>query len=200
MHLSFRDWAMLETDILALHKYITIACCWGLLIITGCSELSDYDQQQIERALQDSLLNVTESWDIDMELMEQGQRVIRLQGSYATTFNRNNEKITRIDGPVIIHRFDSLQKVKTKVTCQNAIYYSETASFLFKGNVHVSTVDDRQLRSETLTWSQADNSISTPDFVIITTPTDSIAGSGFNGTADLSEYQIQNVSGRVYVD
>jgi len=40
------------------------------MVMTACGELSEYENKQVEEALNDSLLSTTESWDINMEVLE----------------------------------------------------------------------------------------------------------------------------------
>ena len=64
----------------------------------------------------------------------------------------------------------------------------------------MNTEDNRHLESEYLEWNQNQNRISTPEFVIITTPSDSLAGTGYESTTDLTDYTIKQPKGRVIVD
>ena len=171
-----------------------------LLFFSACGDLDQKETQQVNEALQDSLISTTESWDLDLKIIEEGQKRIRLRGSYAASFNTEKTKETRIRGPVSIQVFDSTNAIKTWVDSDSAIYRAEDSDFEFFGNVHVRTRDKRHLESEYLNWDQAENKISTPEFVIITTPTDSIAGTGFTGASDLSTYTIREPSGRVVFD
>lgn len=137
---------------------------------------------------------------MDMEIMEDGLKKVRLWGSYAATFTDGNRNETRIKGPVRIHVFDSVGTTKTKVFSDRAVYKPEDSIFELFGNVEVETRDNRYLSSEYLEWSQSDNTINTPKFVIIKTPSDSIAGTGFEGDTDLVDYTIKEPKGRVIVD
>jgi LPS export ABC transporter protein LptC len=135
-----------------------------------------------------------------MEIMEDGQKKVRLWGSYAATYSNDDKNETRIKGPVTIHVFDSVGTVKTKVYSNRAVYKPEDTIFELFGDVQVETRDNRHLDSEYLEWNQSTNNISTPKFVIIKTPTDSIAGTGFEGGTDLVNYTIKEPKGRVIVD
>lgn len=190
-------------DILAPHKTassLLLAICFVALLAGSCSELSQEDSQKVNKALQDSLTSTTETWDLDMEIMEEGLKKVRLTGSYAATYNTENTKETRIKGPVHIDVFDSTGAITTTVDCNRAIYRATDFVFEFFDNVRVKTADNRHLESEYLKWKQGSNMISTPKFVIITTPTDSIAGTGFTGTTDLTNYTIKEPKGRVIVN
>lgn len=186
--------------ILELHK-TGRALIFSLLItvsISSCGELSEEQSQQVDEALKDSLTSTTETWKMDMEIIEEGSKKVRLWGSYAATFA--DKKETRIKGPITIHVFDSTGAIETKVFSDRAVYQPKDAIFEFYGNVRVNTADDRHLRSEYLEWMQDDNSIRTPKFVIVMTPTDSIAGTGFEGNTNLTNYTIKEPKGRVIVD
>src|SRR5699024_5905399 len=143
------------------------------ILLYGCGELNSKEQQQVNEAARDSLTSTTETWEVDMEIIEDGQKKIRLIGSYAATYNTEKLNETRIKGPVHIQVFDSTGAVKTRVESNRAIYRAEAAQFELFGNVDLRTRTKRHLQSEYLKWDQSKNIISTPRFVIITTPSDS---------------------------
>ncbi len=190
-------------DILGLHKKIFLTACLPaiFLLLDACSdEFSGEEKQKIQTALSDSLLATTETWDVDMEIIENGTKKVRLTGSYAATFNTDEVNETRIKGPVYIEVFDTTGREKTWVDANRAIYRAENSEFELFGDVKVRTRTNRSLNSEYLNWDQSENFISTPEFVVITTANDSIAGTGFTGTADLSRYTILEPTGRVVLD
>ena len=193
---------MQVTAILELHRTL-VSLFISLLITIGlssCGELSKEQSKKVDQALKDSLTSTTETWGVDMKIMEDGIKKIRLQGSYAATFTKDKKNETHIKGPIKIQVFDSTGATKTHVYSDRAVYRAKDAIFEFFGDVRVNTSDNRHLESEYLKWQQDDNKISTPKFVIITTPTDSIAGTGFEGNSDLTNYTIKEPKGRVIVN
>lgn len=168
--------------------------------LASCGELDQDEADKVNSALGDSLTSTTETWNLDMELMEDGRKKIRLQGAYAASFDTEKANETRIKGPVHVQVYDDTAAVKTWVHADSAIYRAETSEFELFGDVNVLTRDERRLQSEYLKWQQSENKISTPHFVIITTPSDSIAGTGFTGESDLSNYTIKQPSGKVTLD
>ncbi len=90
--------------------------------------------------------------------------------------------------------------METRPQSEWAVYKANESIFKLYGDVRVQTETGRRLRSEYLKWDEGSNQVSTPRFVIITTPTDSIAGNGFEGTTDLSEYTIRRVTGQFIVE
>jgi len=168
--------------------------------LISCGELSREQAIQVDEALSDSLTSTTESWDVEMEIIEEGLKKMHLTGSYAATYTAQDSNTTRIKGPVDIQLYDSTGAVTTRASSNRAVYNADNAIFELYGNVQVTTSDNRHLESEYLRWGQDSNRITTPKFVIITTPTDSIAGTGFEGTTDLTDYTIREPKGQVLVD
>lgn len=189
---------MQETGILGPFKpYFLIIPLLGLL---ACSNLSEYDNQQIKQALADSLLSTTESWDVNMNMIEGGSLILNLQGSHA--FNIKNSEIheTRIKGPVKILIYKENSVLESTVTCDSAVYKPEDAIFEMFKNVQVTTEDGRKLRSEYLKWERNADKVSTPEFVIFISPPDSIAANGFFGDTDLTNYTLNEGGGQVVLD
>lgn len=189
-------------DILEPHKTLFLLL-FSLLFTAGvssCGELSQDQATQVDEALNDSLTSTTESWEMDMEIIEEGFKKMHLTGSYAATYTTKDSNATRIKGPVNVQLYDTTGKITTWASSNRAVYNADEAVFELYGNVKVRTATDRHLESEYLKWVQSNNNITTPKFVIITTPTDSIAGTGFEGTTDLTNYTIHEPKGQVLVD
>lgn len=194
---------MPATDILepVVNKYISISVLFMLLAVTACSsELSKEETKRVQSALRDTLLSSTEIWEVDMEIIKNGIKKIHLTGTYSTTINKEKVNKTRIKGPVHIEVFDSTGAIKTRVNANRTIYYSKKDLFELFGDVDVKSRSGRTLHSEYLKWDQRQNRISTKKFVIVTTKNDSLAGTGFHGTANLSQYTILEPSGEVVID
>lgn len=213
MHLSYRDLAMRETDILEqrrkqnrpIFNYIfKLRLILPLLFITltifSCSELSEYDSKQIQTVINDSLITTTESWDVEMVLTQDGQKRIYIEGSYAINYQKEEEKRTNISGPVYVQIYDSTGAIESEAWSKRAIYLEKQAEFELYDSVRVRTINDRRLYSEFLKWTQNTDEITSPNFVTIITPSDSISGRGFEGLTDLSSYTIIEPRGRWMVE
>ena len=171
-----------------------------VLFLTSCSDLSERDRNRVKSALADSLTNKTESWNVDMNLIEGGKLRVDLSSPYSSTEQLNRGTETRFNGPVHISVFDTSGHKVTSISCEKAIFQSSEKIFEFFNNVIVKTNRKRTLRTEYLKWLQNNHTIQTNDYVTITTPTDSIAGYGLKGTDDLKEYTITKVTGSVSVE
>lgn len=171
-------------------------------LAVSCTGLSEYDTQQVETALNDSLITTTESWDVEISLMRQGKIRMIIDGSYAIQYQSEENQHTAIDGPVYVQLFDTLGNLETEAWSRRAIFLEEEREFELIDSVRVQTVDDHFLYSEYLKYAQESDRISSPQFVIIVTPTDSISGRGFDGSTDLnlSDYTLSEPRGRFTVD
>lgn len=172
----------------------------GTLLMTGCTELSEFDDSQVQTALNDSLLTTTESWDVDLTILKDGSRQVTIEGSYALNIQEKDREETRISGPVYVQLYDSTGARETEAWSKRAVYHAARNEFELYDSVRVYTADERRLTTEYLKWSQLSDDISSPQFVIIVTPSDSIAGRGFIGTTNLSTYTIEEPRGRLIVD
>lgn len=189
-------------EIAILEPYKWLPSLFVLLLFTGisCSNLSEYDTEQIRTAMNDSLLVTTESWDVEMVLMQEGRTRLLIEGSYAINYQSEGRKFSRIEGPVYVQIFDTSGVVETEAWSKRAIYLEEEAEFELIDSVRVQTIDDGFLYSQYLKWSQYTDRITSPSFVTIITRTDSISGRGFDGLTDLSYYNIQEPTGDFVID
>lgn len=197
---SFRGLVMPEIAILEPYKRLPVL--FAIILITGisCGDLSEFDTQQIQSAMNDSLLVTTESWDVEMVLMQDGKTKLLIEGSYAINYQTEGHKFSNIEGPVYVQIFDESGIVETEAWSKRAIYLEEEAEFELFDSVRVQTIDNGFLYSQYLKWSQNTDRISSPSFVTIITRTDSIAGRGFDGLTDLSYYIIKEPTGDFVVD
>ncbi|MGF1669799.1 MAG: LPS export ABC transporter periplasmic protein LptC [Balneolaceae bacterium] len=196
----FTEIRVIVNNFLESKRRFLIFLSFVLVITAGCSQLSDFDDSQVQSALNDSLLTSTESWGVNMTLLKNENRQVVIEGSYALNIQEKDREETKISGPVYVQLYDSTGTMETEAWSKRAVYLAAKNEFELYDSVRVHTSKDRHLYTEYLKWSQFTEEISSPNFVIIVTPTDSIAGRGFNGATDLSTYTIQEPRGRLLVD
>lgn len=172
----------------------------GLIGFGGCTDLSDFDRDSVEDAISDSVLSVTESRNIRMELIEDGHRKVTVVSPYAATYERDGTTETELKEQVDVTVRDTTGAIETTVSSKSARYIGNRSEFHFQYDVVVETGDGRRLFTEYLEWSQQDRTVHTPEFVIIVTPTDSITGYGLDGTDDLTTYTLSEVAGEFELD
>lgn len=189
---------MLEIDILARNSFYIAS--FLLLISISCGDLSEYDSLQVKEVLGDSLLNTTESWNMDMILVDGGTTLLKLRGSKSITIKEATRNETRISGPVFIEIFKETGELKSTVVCDSAFYKPDDSIFEMFGNVIVNTADGKSLSSEYLKWDRKKDEVNTPEFVIFVSPPDSIAANGFIGNSDLTAYILNEGGGKTVID
>lgn len=189
---------MQETAISAQIRFLPALLLLSLFI--GCSDLSDYDTRQIQSTLNDTLTTTTESWDVRMRLMKDERTRIMIEGSYSISYHSQDRKETRIDGPVYVQLYDSLNRVETEAWSKRAVYLEKDRKFELYDSVRVLTRENSRLFTEYLIWSQDTDRIESPSFVTIITAADSISGLGFEGSTDLVDYEIEQPRGRMVID
>ncbi len=167
----------------------------GLLSWQACTDLSEYDQDRVKDAISDSLQSVTESWNVEMDVIEDGFRKVTVRSPYAATFSRDGQTETELRESVHVTVRDTSGAIQTTVVSQSARYIGQNSEFHFKNDVEVNTEDGRRLFTDYLEWSQRDRTIYSPEFVIIVTKADSITGYGLDGTDDLVSYTLSEVTG-----
>lgn len=198
---SYRDWATPGTVISGRNlKYWLILP--AIFFAFSCTELSEYDTQQVQAALNDSLITTSESWNVEISLLREGRTRMIIEGSHAVQYQSEENKRTTIDGPVYVQLYDTTGALETEAWSKEAVYLEDVREFELIDSVRVQTVDDRHLYTEYLKYIQDTDRISSPRFVTIITPSDSISGLGFEGATDLDEgdYIIKEPRGRLTVD
>ncbi len=191
----FRVSATPATDISAPNKPWFFATSIILLFFAACTDLDDLEADIADEQLADSLLSVTESTNVTMDLIEEGHRIVTINTPLAHTYHHEERARTEMDGPVNVIVRDTLGNTKTEVNSLKATYWSKDSEFHFREDVVVETDEGRRLSTESLNWYQKDRKINTDEFVIITTETDSITGYGLSGDDDLRNYTIRTVTG-----
>ncbi len=171
-----------------------------LVIASACTDLSDLEEDITNEQLADSLLSVTESSNVEMDLIEDGHRVVTIRTPFAATYHHEERARTEMENSVNVVVRDTLGNTKTEVTSVNATYWSKDSEFHFRDSVFVTTDQGRTLNTESLNWYQEERRINTEEFVIITTETDSITGYGLNADEDLTNYTIRTVTGEFELD
>ncbi len=174
------------------HIFTSLVLC---LIVSQCTELSEYDNKRIKEALGDSLITSSTTKNVDMDIIENGTLKLNLKSSRAHTITEDRNKTTYLSGPVEIDIFKS-DSLDTEVSADSAVYLPKNAHFELFGNVVVHSMNGRFLYSDYLKWLREDDEVTTPGRVLIITQTDSIAANGFVGNTDLTNYTLTEVTGK----
>ena len=83
-----------------------IFCTAFCVALFSCQDLSEFDTQQIDQALQADKIGSSESWGFRLNLMDEGRKVLDLEASYAKFVENSEESFTEISGPILITIYD----------------------------------------------------------------------------------------------
>ncbi len=171
-----------------------------LITFTACSDISEFEEREINKVLSDSLLNMTASSGIEMDLIIDGKRKVTAISPVANTYDTDSKSRTTMTGDVEVTIWQDDGEIESLVLSNSATYHSSTSVFEFEGDVRVRHSNERNLYTELLEWTEVERKLYSPGFVIIVTPADSITGYGFRGDEDLVNYTLQRVTGRFEID
>ncbi len=96
--------------------------------------------------------------------------------------------------------FDAEGDSSATLTADSLLYFDVRGQFEAFGDVEVITQTGKELRSEYLTWDEADRKIRTDRFVQITTPSERVEGYGLVADENLDTYQIGRFTAQVTID
>ena len=147
-----------------------------------------------------------ETWDVALTLSMEGQPRAFVEAPYLARFERADSTFTRF-GPaapddttrVEVRVYDAGRPTAT-VEADRLLYLDERRRFVAEGRVVVETETGKTLRSEALTWDEADRRLRTDGFVRITTPTERLQGYRLVADEDLETYTLARITGQVTVE
>lgn len=180
--------------------FLLIAGAVCTFSVFSCTDLSEFENEQIQEAFNDSLLTTTSSEQVEMEIIEEGILKLRLKASRTVSVSAENRNYTRISGPVYIDIFGDRGQMEMQVESDSAVNYPNKSEFQLFGNVRVVTTDGRRLYSDFLKWQRPEDQVSTPGFVTFIDPPDSISAEGFYGKTDLTEYTLNKGGGKAIIE
>jgi len=101
---------------------------------------------------------------------------------------------------VIVQIYDSQGDSSATVTADRVLYYDRENRFEARGNVIVTTREERRLETQILMWTEVERKIRTESFVRILTEEERMQGYGLEANEDLTSYQIGRFTARVNVE
>lgn len=174
----------------------------GLVVLAGCARQGDAIPPGVE--LED--LPDQETWDVALSLSVDGRPRAVVSAPYLARYERADSTFARF-GPaspgdsarVAVRVYDDGRPTAT-VEANRLLYFDEERRFVAEGRVVVETETGKTLRSEALTWDEADRSLRTDGFVQITTSTERLQGYRLVADEGLETYTLARITGQVTVE
>lgn len=104
-----------------------------------------------------------------------------------------------MSGGVHMRFFDNKGNVSSELRAQRAVHFEQTG--VMEARDDVTVVNDRHetLNTEHLIWNKESETISTEEFVKITTADEVIFGHGLESNQDFTKYRIKNIKGTINI-
>lgn len=171
-------------------------------LFAGCTRRADVIPSDV--ASED--LPDQETWDVALSLSMDGRPRALVRAPYLARFERADSTFARF-GPatpvdtvrVVVQVYDDAGLPTATVEADRLLYFDEERRFVAEGRVVVRTETEKTLRSETLTWDEADHSLRTDGFVQIVTPEERLQGYRLVADEGLETYSLARITGQVTV-
>lgn len=175
-----------------------------LLLLTGCERRAS--QSASIEAVRAEGEPVQESWAMRYDVLEAGQPRVQMEAGYMARYEHEDstylylQPVDTTDRQVLIHLYDDQGDSSATVTADRVRYYEDDDRFVARGDVLVVTKQGKRLLSEHLVWNEASREVTTPGYVHIISPDETIQGYGLVADEDLDTYTLSNVTGHVFRD
>lgn len=171
-----------------------IAVILALLLFTHCQN----DLREVESASRLYEPTRETGQTIELNYTENGNTKVRLRAPSLIRSKTKDPYVEFPDGLKVWFYNDSLEETST-LQAEYGIRYEKENKTYFRDSVHLKNVADEQLFTEELIWDEKEETIYSEKFVRIVTPDQRITGKGFKADQQFTNYTIQNISGKVYV-
>ncbi len=161
-----------------------------LLVCAGCEE-------KIKPSVLDNLSNTVlpaqESWNSTVTFFDSGTVRAILKAGHISAYE--NSKQTLLDSGVHLDFFDEHGVHSSVLTSESGKADENSNNLEAIGNVVVTSDSGVVVRTQHMYWDNTRQKIYSDDFVRITSPKETLQGTGFESDQNLHNYRIFKVSG-----
>lgn len=168
----------------------------ALLLFAGCE--SGKVQPNVSSEFNTEELPAQESWNSTILFSDSGKTKAVMEVGHVRVFTQSQESI--IDSGLKINFYNKQEQVATVLTARWGRVDDISRDLYAYKNVVAENDSGVTLKTEKLTWRNADEKIMTNEFVTITTPQETIKGYGFESDQTLSNYVIYRITYVTTVD
>lgn len=179
----------------------------SLLLLTGCGDSATPTAETVLAEEAEGPPPDHEAWDIVYRISEEGRPRVTVTAAHFARFETQDSLYALLqphpdssDGRVHAQLYDEDGNPSAVLTADEILHFERQHRFNARGRVVVVTEADERLETERLDWTETERRITSPGFVRITTPTETIQGYELDAAEDLSEYTIFRITGRVLVE
>jgi len=121
-----------------------------------------------------------------------------LDATHLERYTGENSRVEMTEG-VHVRFYSNNGEVTSELRSQSATNYQKTGLMEARENVEVVNTKKETLNTEHLIWNKENKTISTEEFVKITTEDEVIFGHGLESNQDFTKYRIKNIKGTINI-
>lgn len=148
-----------------------------------------------------------ESWFTRFDVLDGNRPRVQIHADYMAKYENPDSVYMLLKGhPDSLNRrvrayiFDEAGDSSAVIVSNEIIYYEKERRFESRGEVVVTTQEEKKLETEHLIWLEIERRIYTTGFVRITSPVENIQGYDLDADENLENYEIARVTGQSIVD
>ncbi len=134
-----------------------------------------------------------ESWNSRIVLSDSGVVRAVIDAGYLEVPEGSQQ--THMSDGVVVHFYDQNGVQTSVLTSKEAIVDESSDNLEAIGDVLVVSSDSTKLRTQHLYWDNKRQLVHTPEFVRITSPTETLQGHGFESDQNLQHYKVFHPTG-----
>ena len=134
-----------------------------------------------------------ESWNSHIVLSDSGIVRAAIDAGYLEVPEGSQQ--THMSDGVVVHFYDQHGVQTSVLTSKEAFVDENTNNLEAIGDVLVVSSDSTKLRTQHLYWDNKKQLVHTPEFVRITSPTETLLGHGFESDQNLEHYKVFHPTG-----
>ena len=138
--------------------------------------------------------------DVKTIISDSGMAKYRITAKLWLVYDEVKVPVWKFPHGLFLEKFDRKFKIEAHVKCDSATFFQETKLWRLDGNVEIKNVAKDEFLTEQLFWSQSQHKIYSDSFIHIVKSDRVIEGYGFESNEQMTQYNIQKVSGIFPVD
>ena len=159
----------------------------------GCGA-PEQEHRMPESGLAAQSLPAQESWNITLTLSDSGRNSDVVKARHASEYHKGEKKELFVDGGVTVTIYDKKGGKPTVMTAGRGVVHDNQDIEAFD-NVIIHTADGTVIQTDYVIRTSHNRKLRSDKRVLITRPTQTIRGSGFESDEDMLHYRIFQASG-----
>lgn len=167
-----------------------------IIPVSGCVN----DMEQVAAIVEDTVEMPMETAD-DVRVIFSDSALVKviLQAKHLERYTGEKARL-EMSGGVHVRFMDGKGNVSSELRSKRAVSHENTGLMEARENVQVVNTRNEILDTEHLIWNKENETITTEEFVKITTEDEVIFGHGLESNQDFTKYRIKNIKGTINIE